>query len=529
MRSDAARVGITLLVAAAMLVVGTFSLRSTLRNRDTYTQKVAFTNAQGIQEGAYVRVRGVDMGTVEKIGLGSMREAVLTLRVKEEYKIRPDDLIRIVPSLVGFNPPFVEITPGGRRGSGPAIPAEVLVGDSGTSSEEIMAEGNRLIKNLNQLTAQMVRVSRGLTDLMEDKGLQRDLRRTTSNFAKISESGVVIARNMEGTTANANRLVAGFQRTASSLDHTLRQADALMTSFRRAAGDTQGLMRDSRALVRDTRSTVKDAGELMRSSTGVVKNTGELVTDLRGAFGENREKVTQLLDTLNSSLKQLEGTLVETRGFLGDPQLREDLKATFTNIREATATLSKITKDVEGLTGDPEVQQNLRDTLSNLKDTVTEAGEIFKQVKSVLPGVGKTAKSVGEKISEAELNVDLLRTFESNRTRLDFNATIPWSLNTFYRLGFYDFGESNKFNVQAGQRLRNNLWTRYGIYASKISAGLDFGDRRRPTFSLDVFGVDRPQVDLRSNVRIAPYLDLTLGLDSITGRVDPLLGLRYKK
>jgi hypothetical protein len=128
-----------------------------------------------------------------------------------------------------------------------------------------------------------------------------------------------------------------------------------------------------------------------------------------------------------------------------------------------------------------------------------------------------------------ELNAELVHAVDANRTRIDFDATIPWSERSFYRLGFYDFGESNRFNAQGGVLLADRIWGRYGFHASKLGLGLDLGSRRRPPLSIDVFGVDRPQVDLRGNVPLTSSLDFTLGLDNATRRADPIFGLRYHK
>jgi hypothetical protein len=99
----------------------------------------------------------------------------------------------------------------------------------------------------------------------------------------------------------------------------------------------------------------------------------------------------------------------------------------------------------------------------------------------------------------------------------------------FYRVGFFDFGEGNKINAQRGQRLRDNLWGRVGVHASTLGLGLDIGNRRHPALSFDLFGIDRPRLDLRSSLPVAPYLDLTLGLDSVFRRADPIFGIRYRR
>ena len=525
MRSnDALKVGVTVLLAAALMVFATFYLRGAF-GKPTYLQDVSFTDAQGIQEGAYVRVLGVEKGSVKKIRLGEAeRSVILTLRVEDDYRLKKGDRIRIQGGLLGFTQPYVEITPA----TAPGPTEAVLRGEETANTDGIMAQADVLMGDLKKVSKNMGDITENLAKATEGN----TLRNTARNFEKLSESGLEIADNMKSATARADRLVAGFQSTASGLDRTLRRTDDLLTSLRGTAGQSQSLMRDSRELVQDTRGVVKDASELVRNTNTVVTGAGGLVTDTRAALAENRARLTEVLDNLNSSLKKLDGTLAEAQSFIADPELRGDLKATAANVKDATANLKKITADVEGLTGDPKVQEDLRATIAGLRGVTAQASEVFEKVRGVFGGGGKaaeTAKSIGQRFSEADLDATLLRTWRTHRTRLDFDATIPWTDRTFYRLGFYDFGEQNKFTVQAGQRLRSRVSARYGVYASTLGFGLDLGNPSRPPFSFNVYGVDDPRVDVRGNVPLLKSLDFTFGFDNITRRADPIIGLRYRK
>jgi phospholipid/cholesterol/gamma-HCH transport system substrate-binding protein len=528
--TDAARVGLTVLVALAVLAVGTFSLRSIQNRRGTHDEKVSFTDAQGIQEGAYVRVRGVDVGTVNEIHLGPNYEAVLTLRISDRYpRIRPEDSVRIVGGLFGFDPPRVEITPGGRRTPAVRTAEGAHPGEGGPTTDRLISEGDRLLQNLNRLAGNMDRLTRNLNEVAGDPQLRKDLNTTARNFARASQSGVVVARNLEGTSGRVDALIDSFESTSSRLDRTLRQADRLFTSFQGTASESRELVRDTRGVMSEARGVVRDTGELVRSTNETVKNAGGLVSETRLFVAQNREKLQEVVNSLGSALKQLDATLTEARTFIADPEIRADLKATAANVREATENLKNIGADVRSITGDPKVQEDLRASISNLRDLSEQAGGIFRRIEAVFGSSGKTAKSIGERISDAEVDAALVRGVTSNRTRLDLNATIPWTENTFYRLGFYDFGENNRFNAQMGQQFRPGLWARYGIYASKLGVGLDVGSRLRPPFSLDIYGLDQPRVDLRGNIPVAPYIDATVGLDNITRGANPVVGLRYRK
>jgi len=520
--SEAAKVGATALVALAMLAFVTFYLRGALGREGTYTQQVTFPNAQGIQEGAYVRVKGVDMGAVREVGLSPTGDALLTLRMSRRYQVKPQDSIRIVGGLFGFSPPFVEITPNGRPTAATGSDPDVLVGESATGTEEIMSRSDELLTNVNELALRMNRLASGLTRMVEDPELRRSFSRTAANFEKASASGVQVAKNMERVTGRAEGLMDSLQTTSAQATRTLRTADATLGGFRGTAAQSQKLMEETRGMVREMSGVVKSTGT-------VVENTGGLITDTRATLNENRDRLKTVLDRVDSSLRELQGTLTETRTFIGDPELRGDLKSTAKNIREATEGLKKITDDVRVITGDQEVQQSLKGTLGRLDDVSRQASDLFKRVEQVVGTSGNAAKSIGERLSDAELGTEITRGITSNRTRIDFDATIPWSSSTYYRVGFFDFGESNKFNIQAGQQMRPGVWTRYGIHGSKLGLGLDLGNRRRPPLALDLFGVSRPRLDMRGHLPISSSFDLTLGVNHAFRNPDPVFGLRYSR
>jgi phospholipid/cholesterol/gamma-HCH transport system substrate-binding protein len=530
MRSnDALKVGLAALAAFALLIYATFALRGSFGSLGSYTQKVTFKDAKGVQEGAAVRARGVDIGEVEDVALGTRGEAVMTLRVSNEYQIRPDDLISIAGGTLGFGQPLIEITPGGRKVAVQPGPDGELPGVSGPSTETIVSRSEELLDNLNGLVSRMNRVTEGLAVTMEDPRLRGSLSRTITNFEKVTASGVIIARNMIGTTEDAGRLMRGFQGTAGQLDRTLRRADSLLGSFGGTAAQSEQLMRDTRTMVRETRGVVQSTGQLMTNANEVVKSSGQLVGDLRGTVVDNRAQLKELVENLNSAMKRLDTTLEQAGSFLNDPDLRGDLKATAANVKEATANLKKVTEDVQGLTGDPKVQEDLKTTLTNLRDASADAAAVFRKVSGVIGAGSEKAKGIGQRVSGTQVRADVTRGLTSDRNRLDVDATVPWSDDTFFRIGLFDLGENTRFNGQLGHRLSNSFWARYGLHASKVGVGLDIGNRMRPPFSMDLYGINRTRLDVRGNLPITRSLDFTLGLDNVFRRADPVVGLRYRQ
>lgn len=519
---DTIRVGLTVLVAAAVLAFGSLWLRGAVQGAGRQTMRVVFEDARGIQAGAEVRVRGVGVGAVERVSLDDSGRALVALRVGRRYRPRKGDEVRIAGGLLGFQSPVVEITPN-RDGTAPLLaPGAVLEGAAGPDTERIVSRGEELLENLNLLSQRLTRLAEGMVRVAEDPDLRRGLRQTVRNVEAASRSGVEIARNTARATRQAEAVVAGFEKATSDLQAVLRRADGLLASLDATGRESRALMTDSRALVEDTRGLIRGAGS-------TVQGAGDLVADARAAVNENRDRIAALFESLQGSLKQLDATLAETRSLVADPVLRDDLRATAANVREATKTLQGIAGDVRGLTSDPEVQEDLRATLEGLREATEEAASTFRQVRETLGRGGQAAKSVTQRLSETEFRVDALHGARTGRTRFDLDAAIPWNEGNALRLGMYDLGERNRFNIQAARRLQGDVWGRFGFHASRLGAGIDLGGVMRSKLSFDLYGVREPRLDLRGSIPLAPYFDLTIGLDDLGRRPDPVIGVRYRR
>lgn len=525
MARSALQVGLA--VAAALLLVAwvTFALGGFARGGELV--KVRFDNVHGLQEGAPVRVRGVEQGLVKELTLDESHRPIATLNMKRGYTIRPGDRIRVVGGLFSLNPPYIEITPG--AGLAAAGSTDVLVGESGADQNALMEQASDLVDNLNGLAKQMSRLTGSLSEVTEDRELQLNLKRTAANFADLSASGSRTARRLEAATARLDPLMSTYQSAGSDLSRLAREARGTLSTFRDTGAATQGLLRDARGMVQDTRAVVRQSGELVASTSDVVTRTGLLVDEASRSLEEGRPRLNSVLDTLEGSLRKLDGALTEVRDLVGDDELKNDFRATAANLRGATANLQKISEDVESLTGDPEVQRDLRASLGGLREITQSAGAVLKRAEQVLGTSGQAARSLGARIARTQFRADFLVGGRNSGPRIDVDAILPWTESGFYRLGLFDVGERNRFTVQAGRKLNPRLAARYGFYASRLGVGVDVGDPLHPPFSLELYGIDNPHLDARFNVPIGRGLDLTLGLDQLLRSPDPVIGLRYRR
>ena len=70
---------------------------------------------------------------------------------------------------------------------------------------------------------------------------------------------------------------------------------------------------------------------------------------------------------------------------------------------------------------------------------------------------------------------------------------------------------------------------RYGLYASKLGVGFDWGTKPGTNFRLDAYDPNNIRLDARALLRINDDFSLWLGADSLFKQTTPLIGIRLTR
>jgi hypothetical protein len=213
-----------------------------------------------------------------------------------------------------------------------------------------------------------------------------------------------------------------------------------------------------------------------------------------------------------------------------DPKLKNTLQGTLVNLNEATANLVKISDNLEKLSGDRQLNEDLRATMSNTRASTAELAQVLARFNHILGGGRRsaTAAPTHEKVEKSAVTVDVAEQTRPGRPRLDLNAFVPAGSARFYRVGFSDLTETNKLNLQFGEPFLGGS-ARFGLYASRLSVGLDVGAPSHPHFSADLYSLADPRLDLRARAGIGPGLDLTVGVLSAFRHNTPTVGVTWRR
>ncbi len=309
--------------------------------------------------------------------------------------------------------------------------------------------------------------------------------------------------NLFEASENINK-VLGSKDIGNSLDSILANLDSATARLDKTLAAIQGTVDSQQddfvAIVGDISTSSKNLHELTNELTAYVKS-GTVQNDITGILASVRKTA----DTLDRSAASLE---------------------------RSAGSVERTTTSVENLVTSSELQDDIRATVKEARGTVNEARKSVDHINGILgvgkPGAGKKPGLV-PKIDIRKPTLETLFVSDESRLRATAHTSIGLKNNDFLRLGIYDFGGSNKTIIQPGLSLGKKTDIRYGLYASKLSIGLDhqFSDRVLGTANL--YDASLMRLDLQGSYKITDNWGLMLGLDNLFGDNKLTIGGRFTR
>lgn len=397
-----ARVGVVVVMAIALMVVGYIYLRNLGLSADKYYMRLV--GATIITPGNEVRLQGVKIGQITDVTLNAVQKPIITVSIKRtsaqiqllksyEYSVQSSALIG--ENYVDIRGPFQASAPAYE----PNNPENVIPVRAANLITGVTDQAEVLMKDLrgtvSRLNTTLDTVNKGVLSPNNQVRLARAL----EGVAKLTE------RAGQGFGPNGVRLGLGDPGAQRNLNETMQNAARASQQVNDAAGDLRAMAGDLRGMVGENKGqvrglltnlnkTAEQIGGLADSVSFLVKNGG-LRENLNATLTAARQTAENVRD-LTGSLK---GTTSDEKG---------DLKATLAAARRSAENVEAATDALKALT-DADTQKNLRsaitalsatagslrDTADALKTTLAD-DESKKQLKSTIATINQATTSLAE-------------------------------------------------------------------------------------------------------------------------------------
>ncbi len=339
-----------------------------------------FNTAQELKVGDPVKMAGVPIGKVEKIGFDQGKVKV-TMKLDQAAEVKTDAKAVIkFAGLLGQN--FISINLGT-----PTVPN--LEPDSFIQTGEqpdlsaMMQKLDNVAGGIENLTKSfsgdsIQNVLGPMTDF-----LKQNNPKLTALFGNLQTISDRIAKG-EGTIGKLisdDALYASTLKTVETLNKTAADAQGLLADAKGAISEVKIAFGDARGMMTDVKGAIGDVKGFMTDARGAVTDVKLVFGDARLAIGDARKALGSVNDTMliaKETVTTVKSDLQAGRGSLGkllkDEALYSETTLAMTNLREIMQKINRGQGSVGKLVNDDSLFKNAKMTLQKL-DKATEGLE----------------------------------------------------------------------------------------------------------------------------------------------------------
>ena len=367
-----------------LLGVGIFAglflwLRGLSVGERTYKAVIEFPRVNGMQEGAAVRFRGVNVGKISAL-------RPLPNGVEVDVAISPDDLLIPRDVIVEANQSgiisevSVDITPREQLAEG-AVAAKPL--DPNCDRNLIVCNGSRLRGQIGISTDEFIRSSTRFLNVYSNEELYTNVNAAARNASLAAAEVSRLTRELSTLTKVTQQQVSSFSATNSSVQKAVNQlsasSDKTAAQFRLTATDVSRLVKNLDSLVTTNRSSLVTVLNNLTQTSQQLRSTVNSLTPTVNRVTQG--KLIDNLETLTANAAQASANLRDASNTLNNPNNILVLQQTLDSARVTFQNAQKITSDLDELTGDPAFRDNLRQLVNGLSGLVSSTQQLQQQIQ----------------------------------------------------------------------------------------------------------------------------------------------------
>lgn len=315
---------VLLLLAYFTIVISGVDL---LMGRSRVQVKAEFGDVGGLKDRDSVMYRGMKVGTIERIDLGSTN-ILVTLSIDRDVVLREDYRISVEAlSLLGGNYLLLE------EGKGKVLPLESQV-FHGESPVNFLRDAGRLISKIGD--------GDGLASILPQS----------------------VKTNLEQVTENLNKVLERIERGEGTVGKLLSKDDTVYNDLKDAVAGAKTTFDNVQKTFDSVQKTFDNAVEITDRLKNGEGTLGKLLSTNDVVYADLKKTMANAA-SISERLEKGEGTLGKLLS--KDDPLWTDLKQTIANLRTATDRFQNKDGLLARITDDKELADNAAQLVSNLK------------------------------------------------------------------------------------------------------------------------------------------------------------------
>ncbi len=291
---------------------------------------VKFPQAPGVMQDTPVRKSGILIGRVQKTEFADDGGVIVTLKIKQDVKLRRDEVCMVNSSLLGDS--VLQFVPSSERSR-----ATDLLNDGDYIQGRVAADPLQMISKLEGTFGQAVNsVSSASDDIAH---LARNL-----NDLLVNNQDQIV--RIVGKT---ERAIDGVQRAMGNMEGILGD-EKIRDSLRASIADLPELLKQTRAAMDGIQSTVASADRNFRNLEDITGPLGQRGASIIGRIDDSVGRLDELLDQFvrfGRLVNNPEGSLNK---IMSDPDFYQHLNQAISNVEHLTKELRPIVKDARVFT-----------------------------------------------------------------------------------------------------------------------------------------------------------------------------------
>jgi len=462
--SNAIKVGLTVIAAVIMAIVGYMVLNNISMMRDTHEYSGHFDNALGVKKGMPVRKAGVDVGFVASLQPDELRKveagvpvdedsegAWLTMKINKHVQLYSDyRLVIRQDGLFGDRFISIDVPPQERRDPQRRRlePGSTLIGYSEASINTMISSADEVLNRIGTVVE--------------------------SDF--VEESVGTLTASLEVTLENVNELVLLVKSMLAGEE-----------------GNLSGSMQNVHAI---TENFLAMSETLNATATQL----SEMATS-----PEQQARMETILANLESISNNLATITDDVGGLTSDPQLQQDIKD---SVRLTKETLEETKNTVVQFQGTLEHAESMMDEASGLMGNADGAIDEARDKMEMIDRAGDAIEiKLGLNVRAVDKNDD--QNLDNEDVYVgDLNAAVGYD-DTYVYFGADDIGEENNFNLMMGYGSLSGFSFRGGVYRGELGLGAayygDFGAE------VTMYDTEDPKVNAYGYIPITEQLNIVVG------------------